>query len=55
MGRRRYDAGLTATATTWHLAEGATGTFFDTFVLIANPEDAAAEIEARFRKGDGTS
>jgi hypothetical protein len=47
-------AGLTATATTWHLAEGATGTFFDTFVLIANPENAAAEIEARFRKGDGT-
>ena len=47
-------AGLTATATTWHLAEGATGTFFDTFVLIANPDAAAAEIEARFRKGDGT-
>ena len=47
-------AGLTATATTWHLAEGATGTFFDTFVLIANPNAAAAEIEARFRKGDGT-
>ena len=33
-------AGLTATATTWHLAEGATGTFFDTFVLIANPDAA---------------
>ena len=47
-------AGLTATATTWHLAEGATGSFFDTFVLIANPESTAAEIEARFRKGDGT-
>jgi len=47
-------AGLTATATTWHLAEGATGTFFDTFVLIANPEDTPAQIEARFRKGDGT-
>ena len=29
--------GVTAAATRWFLAEGATGTFFDHYVLIANP------------------
>jgi hypothetical protein len=39
-------AGVTAPATTWHMAEGATGSFFDTFVLIANPnaQDAVATV-----------
>ncbi len=37
-------AGVTAPGTTWYLAEGATGTFFDTFVLIANPNDATTTI-----------
>ena len=30
-------AGVTAAATSWFLAEGATGAFFDLFVLLANP------------------
>ena len=30
-------AGVTAPATQWFLAEGATGAFFDLFVLVANP------------------
>ncbi|MEO5821835.1 MAG: hypothetical protein ABIT71_15135 [Vicinamibacteraceae bacterium] len=30
-------AGVTAPSTEWFLAEGATGSFFDLFVLIANP------------------
>ena len=30
-------AGVTVPSTTWQLAEGATGTFFNTFLLIANP------------------
>ena len=30
-------AGVTAPATRWFLAEGATGSFFDLYVLIANP------------------
>jgi autotransporter-associated beta strand protein len=30
-------AGVTAPATSWFLAEGATGPFFETFILIANP------------------
>ena len=32
-------AGVTAAATSWFLAEGATGAFFDMFVLLANPND----------------
>ena len=31
-------AGVTTPATSWFLAEGATGSFFELFVLIANPE-----------------
>ena len=30
-------AGVTAPATRWFLAEGATGPFFDMFILIGNP------------------
>jgi hypothetical protein len=32
-------AGETAPSTTWFLAEGATGPFFETFLLLANPND----------------
>jgi hypothetical protein len=37
-------AGVTSPSTSWFLAEGATGAFFDTFILIANPNDAAAQV-----------
>ena len=37
-------AGTTAPATHWLLAEGATGSYFTTFVLIANPNDAPADL-----------
>jgi hypothetical protein len=47
-------AGVTAPAPRWFLAEGATGTFFDLYVLIANPGAADAAVEARFLKPDGT-
>ena len=40
-------AGVTAPATRWFLAEGATGPFFDLFVLIANPMDTAADCALR--------
>ena len=46
--------GVTAPATEWFLAEGATGTFFDTYVLIANPSMNAANVEVRFMKPDGS-
>jgi hypothetical protein len=41
-------AAVTAAATSWFLAEGATGPFFDLFVLIANPAATDAIVEARY-------
>ncbi len=37
-------AGATAPSTHWLLAEGATGSYFTTFVLVANPNDAPADL-----------
>src|SRR4030095_4808303 len=37
-------AGVPAPSTEWFLAEGATGSFFETFVLIANPNSADADV-----------
>jgi Tol biopolymer transport system component len=37
-------AGVTAPALEWFLAEGATGPFFDLFVLIANPNPTEAQL-----------
>jgi hypothetical protein len=48
-------AGITSPATEWFLAEGATGNFFDLFVLISNPGDTPAAITATFLLPDGTS
>ena len=50
---RTFDAGhesaaIEAPARQWFLAEGATGTFFDLFTLIANPGDEAARVEVRY-------
>lgn len=36
--------GVTTPATRWFLAEGATGTYFDQFVLIANPTGTDAQV-----------
>jgi type 1 glutamine amidotransferase len=41
--------GVTTLGTSWFLAEGATGTFFDTFVQVANPSPTAAEIHVTFQ------
>jgi hypothetical protein len=41
-------AGVTAPSPTWFLAEGATGPFFETFVLLANPNADAASVEVTF-------
>ena len=46
--------GVTAPATRWFLAEGATGTFFDLYVLFANPSATDAHITAEYAKEDGT-
>ena len=53
-GAGHESAGVTAAATEWFLAEGATGPFFDLFALIANPGNTDAQIEASYLLPDGT-
>jgi hypothetical protein len=50
-------AGMTATGTTWGLAEGELGGSrgFQTFILIANPTATAASVRLRFLVENGTS
>ncbi|MBL8141434.1 MAG: hypothetical protein JNM38_10020 [Acidobacteria bacterium] len=46
-------AGVAAPATNWFHAEGRTGPFFDTYILIGNPGHAPANVNVRFlRAGD---
>jgi hypothetical protein len=45
---------LPAPAERWLLAEGATGPYFDLFILLANPSTDAANVRLRFLLGDGT-
>jgi uncharacterized repeat protein (TIGR01451 family) len=46
-------AGASALSTDWFFAEGATGAFFETFILIANPGLVAADLSAVFARPDG--
>lgn len=47
-GAGHNSAGVTAPATRWFLAEGATGPYFDLFVLIANPNTSTAQVRATY-------
>jgi hypothetical protein len=48
-------AGVTRPSTSWFLAEGATGSFFTTFVLLSNPNATPAEVTLTYlREGGGT-
>jgi hypothetical protein len=46
-------AGVTAPARDWFLAEGATGPFFDCFVLLANPQSVPATATVHYLLSDG--
>jgi hypothetical protein len=41
-------AGVTSPSTSWFLAEGATGPFFETFILLANPQQAATDVTVTY-------
>jgi BarA-like signal transduction histidine kinase len=41
-------AGVTALSTHWFMAEGATGGFFDTFILLSNPNSTAANVTLQY-------
>ncbi|MGE3842666.1 MAG: DUF1800 family protein, partial [Vicinamibacterales bacterium] len=47
-GAGHVSAGVTESSTEWLLAEGATGTMFDLFVLIANPTASAADVSVSY-------
>lgn len=46
-------AGVTAASRTWFLAEGATGSFFECFILLMNPNDTPAETTLTYLLPDG--
>ena len=46
-------AGVTAPALRWFLAEGATGSFFDLYVLVANPNTAASDLKVTYLLPNG--
>jgi hypothetical protein len=41
-------AGVTAPARSWFLAEGSTGTYFDLFILLANPNPSPTTVEITY-------
>jgi len=48
-------AAVPTPALQWFLSEGATGPYFDEFILIANPGDTTAQVEVRYLLGEGTT
>jgi subtilisin-like proprotein convertase family protein len=48
-------AGVNETSTRWFLAEGATGPFFDCFVLLSNPNNAPARVRLTYLLSDGAT
>jgi hypothetical protein len=48
-------AGAPAPATDWYLAEGSTGQFFETFILVANPTSTPAEVTFTFMPEGGST
>ena len=48
-------AGVTAPSLDWFFAEGSTGSFFDLFVLLANPGSSAAAVDVEYLFQGGSS
>jgi uncharacterized repeat protein (TIGR01451 family) len=46
-------AGVTSPATSWYLAEGATGSYFTTFLLLANPSATDAHVTVSYLPDTG--
>jgi hypothetical protein len=54
-GAGTASAGITAPALQWFIAEGATGSFFDLFILIGNPSIGTAAVDITYLLPDGTT
>jgi subtilisin-like proprotein convertase family protein len=48
-------AGVNSPSTQWFLAEGATGPFFECFILMSNPNAVAANVTLTYLLDDGTT
>jgi hypothetical protein len=46
--------GATQPRSRWLMAEGATGRYFSTYILLANPHEEDVAVELNFRRPDGT-
>ena len=46
-------AGIPEPSPTWFLAEGATGSYFTTYVLLANPNDQPTDVTVRYLPDNG--
>jgi autotransporter-associated beta strand protein len=46
-------SGVTAPSTHWFFAEGATGSFFDTFILLSNPNNTPANVTLQYLLDSG--
>jgi hypothetical protein len=53
MAAGHVGAGAVAPSTTWLFAEGATGSFFNLYLLLANPNPAAASVDVHYLLPDG--
>jgi hypothetical protein len=47
------NTGIVEPSRSWFHAEGATGPFFSTFILLTNPNDVAAQVQLRFLLDSG--
>ncbi|MGE3842866.1 MAG: Calx-beta domain-containing protein [Vicinamibacterales bacterium] len=47
--------GIAAPATSWYHAEGATGDFFDTYILVANPNPVSADVTYKYLLPSGVA
>ncbi len=54
-GAGHESAGITLPARSWFLAEGATGPYFDLFVLVANPNDRDTQVRATYLLDSGVA
>ena len=55
LAKSHESAGVTELSPTWFFAEGATGPFFDLFLLIGNPGDQPAIVQATYLLPDGST
>ena len=46
-------SGIAAPSTSWFFAEGATGPFFDFFLLLANPQPTDAQVSVTYVTSEG--